>query len=524
MSTIPLLFERAVERFSTHTALSEPLPDGSIATLTYKELQECVWQFAGYLQQQQVRKGQRVMIWSASCSSWLVAYFGSLLAGMVVVPLDIHTTENFLQSLIKITDTAFLITTHKNYNSLEHITLPFIDIEALPTAPLDKFQLPPIEENDIAEIVFTSGTMGQPKGVVLSHFNIVSNAQASLKVVKITSMDRVLSILPLSHMLELTIEMAIIHAGGNIVYARSLAPDTLFRLLATQKITCIVLVPQALQLFMSGIEREVRRQKKDRQWEILHRIASHLPFEWRRLLFGSVHKKFGGHFRLFVCGGAYLSPKLGHRWEHMGIRILQGYGATECSPVISVNPMHDHTLESVGRALPGIELRIGEDGEIMVKGPNVAQGYWQQPEATAASFQDGWYATGDLGYLDRRNNLYIKGRKKNLIVLANGMNVYPEDIENALQTQPEIKDAVVFGLNAENQGPTIHAVLLLEDAKSEDTKLAKAIIQRTNKLLVPHQQIKGFTVWHEEDFPRTLTLKVKRQDVLSTLPQLRMQP
>jgi long-chain acyl-CoA synthetase len=518
MSTIPLLFERSVERFATRPALSEPLPDGSIATLTYQELQERIWQFAGYLQQQQVRKGQRVMIWSASCSNWLVAYFGSLLAGMVVVPLDVHTTENFLQSLIAITDTTFLITTHKNYNNLEHATPTFIDIDALPTAPLDKIKLPPIEENDIAEIVFTSGTMGKPKGVVLSHFNIVSNAQASLKVVNITFKDRVLSILPLSHMFELTIEMAIIHAGANIVYARSLAPDTLFRLLATQKITCIVLVPQALQLFMNGIEREVRRQKKDQQWELLHKLAPHLPFRWRRLLFGSVHKKFGGHFRLFVSGGAYLSPSLGHRWEHMGIRILQGYGATECSPVISVNPMNDHTLESVGRALPGIELRIGEDSEIMVKGPNVAQGYWQQPEATAAAFQDDWYATGDLGYLDSRNNLYIKGRKKNLIVLANGMNVYPEDIENALQTQPEVKDAVVFGLNNKNQEPTVHAVLLLDDEKQ-----AKAIVQRTNKLLVPHQQIRGFTVWQEEDFPRTLTLKVKRQDVLDALPQLHAQ-
>lgn len=317
-------------------------------------------------------------------------------------------------------------------------------------------------------------------------------------------------------MLELTIEMAVIHAGSSIVYARSLVPDTLFRLLATQKITCIVLVPQALQLFMNGVEREVRRQKKERQWNILHKIAPLIPFQSRRLLFHAVHKNFGGQFRLFICGGAYLSPDLGYRWEHMGFRVLQGYGATECSPVISVNPLDDHTLESVGQALPGVELRISDEDEIMVKGPNVAQGYWQQPEATADAFQDGWYATGDLGYLDRQHNLYIKGRKKNLIVLANGLNVYPEDIENTLLTQPEIKDAVVFGLTEQNQGPTVHAVLLLEDASQ-----AKAAVQRTNKLLTPHQQIKGFTVWQEQDFPRTLTLKVKRQDVLNLLLEQR---
>jgi long-chain acyl-CoA synthetase len=364
--------------------------------------------------------------------------------------------------------------------------------------------------------VFTSGTTGQPKGVMLSHWNIASDAIASLEIVRITKDDRTLSILPLSHMFELTIEMAEFEAGASILYARSLVPDTLLRLLGTQNVTCMVLVPQALQLFMNGIERQVRMQKKEKQWELLHRVARRLPFGARRRLFGAVHKRFGGHFKFFVSGGAYLPPKLAARWENMGFRVLQGYGATECSPVVSVTRFDDHTYESIGQPLPGMEVRIAEDGELLVRGPNVALGYWKSPEATAAAFQNGWYHTGDLGSKDDKGRIYLKGRKNNLIVLANGLNVYPEDIENVLLGNPAIKDAVVFGLMEKDEGPTVYGILLMEDPSK-----ARAAIQQANKQLASHQQVRGYIVWPESDFPRTHTLKVKRQDVLEKLQAIR---
>jgi long-chain acyl-CoA synthetase len=337
-------------------------------------------------------------------------------------------------------------------------------------------------------------------------------------VVNIQPDDRALSVLPLSHMFELTIELAIFRCGASIVYARSLVPDTLLRLLGSQHVTCMVLVPQALQLFMNGIERQVRMQKKERQWELLHRIARWLPFRLRRVLFSAVHKRFGGHFRFFVSGGAYLPPKLAERWENMGFRVMQGYGSTECSPVVSVTPYDDHTFESIGKPLPGIEVRIAEDSELLVHGPNVAQGYWKNPEATAAAFQDGWYYTGDLGSKDDKGRLYLKGRKKNLIVLANGLNVYPEDIENILLTNPAIKDAIVIGLMEGDSGPHVHAILLMEDPSQ-----AKAAIHQANKQLAPHQQIRGYTIWPETDFPRTHTLKVKRPEVLEKFQTIRSQ-
>lgn len=518
MQTINALFAADVERFGNRPALVEPVEGAEMSVLTYRTLQERARGFAGYLQQQGIAQGERIIIWSVSRSDWMIAYLGALLLGIVVVPLDVNTKEDFLARIAAVTNAKLLITTRKQFEGLKQSSLPFADIDALPQAALDEGTLPKVQPDDLAELVFTSGTTGQPKGVMLSHANITSNAVAALAVVRITADDKMLSILPLSHMFELTIEIALLHSGGCCVYARSLVPDTLLRLLATQHITCMVLVPQALQLFLGGIEREVRRQNRERAFQTLLRVAAYLPFGWRRVLFASVHKRFGGHFHFFVSGGAYLPPKIARQWELMGFRVLQGYGATECSPVISVTPIHDHTYESVGKPLPGLEVRMADDHEILVRGPNVAQGYWQNPEATAATFKDGWYYTGDLGELDARGNLYLRGRKKNLIVLANGLNVYPEDVENVLHTFLQIKDAVVVGLMEDGGGPQVHAILLMDDPSE-----AKSVIQQANKRLAPQQQVRGFTIWTDGDFPRTHTLKVKRQDVLARLDTMRQQ-
>lgn len=521
METINDLFENAVQRFPERPALIEPAENArgeqeNMANLSYTMLRQRVQQFAGYLQEQQIQKGERLMLWSASRIDWMVAYLGALLVGAVVVPLDVNTKEDFLARLAGTTEARYLITTTKQYQTLQMPLLPLIDIDHLPTGIFQVELLPSVQSGDLAELVFTSGTTGQPKGVMLSHGNIASNARAALQMVDVHPEDRALSILPLSHMLEATIEVAILSCGASIVYARTLVPDTLLKLLASQGITCMILVPQALHLFMNGIERQVRLQKKERAWEMLHRVAPRLPFTWRRLLFGAVHKRFGGHFRFFIAGGAYLNPQLAQRWENMGFRVQQGYGTTECAPVVSVTPYADHIHDSVGKTMPGVRVRIAEDGEILVHGPNVALGYWKSPEATEAAFKDGWYHTGDLGYQDERGFLYIKGRKKNLIVLANGLNVYPEDVENVLVTNAAVKDAVVIGLAENTHGPVVHAVLLMENPA-----LARDVVQQANKHLAAHQQVRGFTIWPETDFPRTHTLKVKRPELLEMLPAVR---
>ena len=518
MDTINNLFATAVEQFGGRVALIEPANDASMSTFTFSKLQQRVQSFAGHLQERALQKGERVLIWSESRIDWMVAYLAVLQVGGVVVPLDSHSMEDFIIRIAQTTEAKYLIATRQLFATLQSPPVPLIDLDALPGGVFDATKVPAIGENDLAEIVFTSGTTGQPKGVMLSHRNIASNATASLKIVEITPNDRLLSILPLGHMFELTLELAILKSGSSVLYARSLVPDTLLKLLGSQHITFMILVPQALQLFLNGIERQVRLQKKEKQWELLHRIAARLPFRLRPLLFRPVHKSLGGHFRFFISGGAYLSPKLSQRWENMGIRVLQGYGTTECSPVVSGTSYNEHLLESVGKPLPGVEVRIAEDGEIVVRGPNVALGYWKNPEITAADFRDGWYYTGDLGYMDNQGNLYLKGRKNNLIVLANGMKVYPEDVENILLTIPSIKDAVVVGLKEGDQGPVVHGILLIDDPDH-----ARAAIQQTNRQLASHQQVRNYTIWPEEDFPRTYTMKVRRPELLEKLQALKQQ-
>ncbi len=516
MKTIHELLHTAVSRYGARVALIEPVDDGGMVTLTYNDLLERAHGFAGALHELGLQKGDRLLLWSASRIDWMAAFLGAMLIGAVVVPLDINSKEDFLSKIEQSTEAKYLITSQKQYSGLKQSHAPLIDIDALPQSRLDMATLPEINGDDLAELVFTSGTTGQPKGVMLSHLNITSDAIAAVTFVNILKDDRALSILPLSHMFELTIEIAILYVGASVVYARTLSPDTLLKLFASEHVTCMVLVPQALQLFLNGIERQVRQQKKEKQWEVLHRIAERLPFRFRRVLFRQVHKRFGGNFHFFVSGGAYLPPNLHKRWENMGFRVIQGYGATECAPVVSATPYNEHVYNSIGKPIPGVEVRIAGDGELLVKGPNVAPGYWKNPEATAAAFENGWYHTGDLGFKDGKGNLYLKGRKKNLIVLANGLNVYPEDIENVLLTNPSIKDAVVFGLMEKDAGPTVHGVLLMDEPDQ-----AKSAIQQANKQLASQQQIRGFTVWPDQDFPRTHTLKVKRPEVLERLQSMR---
>lgn len=380
----------------------------------------------------------------------MIAYLATLLVGAVAVPLDVHTQEDTLSRIIRTTEATYLITTPKQYQHLKEPPLPLIDITHVPESTLDPSQLPHVQGDDLAELVFTSGTTGQPKGVMLSHRNITSNALAALQVIDMHPDDRSLSILPLSHMFEMTIEVALLSQGASVMYARSLIPNTLLGLLGAHDITCMVLVPHVLELFMKSLEREVRRGKK-KVFELLHRMASYLPFSWRRLLFRRVHARFGGQFHFFISGGASLAPDLTRRWENMGFRVLQGYGATECAPIITATPERARKYGTVGKPLPGQQVRIAEDGEILVKGSNVAMGYWKDPEATKAAFKGGWYATGDLGFLDAQGFLFLKGRKNNLIVLANGLNVSPEEVEQVLLANPAIKDVAIIGLPKDHQ-------------------------------------------------------------------------
>jgi len=240
-------------------------------------------------------------------------------------------------------------------------------------------------------------------------------------------------------------------------------------------------------------------------------VARYLPMNLRRILFRDVHARLGGRLDFVVCGGAHLDARLAQRWENLGIKVVIGYGLTEASPIVTVNSLAHRNLRSVGRPVPCTQLRLAPDGEILIRGRNVTRGYWRDPEATRQAFAEGWYRTGDLGHLDAAGELYLKGRKKNMIALPNGLNVYPEDVEQALLQEAGVRDAVVIG--RERGGDVeLHALLLLEEGVD-----AAGLVGRVNRRLAAHQRLKGHLVWPEPDFPRTHTLKPKRDEMIKAI-------
>ena len=468
-----------------------------------------------------IERGARVLVWGTSSSPQLAAtYLGCLRAGIVLVPVDPRSTDDFVQRLAIQTEARALIVDGPQGADLE---LPRIALESLPDGMAIE-ELPPLADwpaaGDLAEIVFTSGTTGDPKGVMLTHANILSNLDAIYEIVPRRNY-RLISLLPLSHMLEQTpgIFMATEY-GCEVTYVPSRLPATILLAMQRRRPEILVVVPLLLELLMRGIEREVRAQGKWRLWQGLNFAAARLPMAGRRLLFRSVLAKFGGELEMLFCGGARLDPELAKSWERMGVKVIEGYGATECSPLVTANSIERRVFGSVGRSVKHVELRVSDEGELQVRGPNVAEGYWRNEAATAAAFSaDGWYRTGDLAEIDGDGEVRLHGRLRDMIVLASGLNVYPEDLEAALRLEPEVADCVALVVPRGEQRERIEAIVLASPEAGDEAALAAAV-QRANKRLAPHQRMSGHIRWPDEDFPRTTSLKVQRRLVLARLHEL----
>ncbi len=519
MDTLVDLLDESRRKFGSNPALLVK-PTYKYLVWNYQQLWDASGQIASWLQQQGVGKGDRVLLWGPNMPQWIMAFFGAFRVGAVTVPLDVRSAPDFVTRVSRLTEPKLALVSRRTDTS---------PIDGLPAAHLEDLDqrvadcpLEPATVNvgpdDLAEIMFTSGTTGDPKGVMLTHRNILSNAQAVSSIFAGRETDRILSLLPLSHMLEQCGGLLVpLLSGARIVYPVSRQPTFLFKAFHENKISLLLLVPQGLQLLMNGIEREVERQGKTAVWAKLQGIAPNLPMSARRRLFATVHRRFGGGLRCVFTGGSFLDPILARKWENLGIPIVEGYGATEASPVVTFNGLSDRVLGSVGKNLPGQKVRVAEDGEVLAAGPNITPGYWKNQQATNDSFEGEWYKTGDLGYLDEAGRLYLRGRKKDMIVLANGQNVFPEDIEQPLNGHPGVTEGVVVGLPGESSGAeTVHAVLLLGDQQD-----SRSIIDAVNSKLADHQYITSHSVWPEEDFPRTHTLKVKKALVLDQITNSR---
>jgi long-chain acyl-CoA synthetase len=505
------------ERFDTRPALIIR-PTFRTRTMTYRDLATSVPRAARVLADAGLGAGDRAIIWAVNRPEWGLAFLAVEHVGGVAVPLDVRHTTDFGRKIVAQTSPKLVLASRQTEASARALGLPIVWIESLPDLARRAEPLPPaeIDGTALAEIVFTSGTTGEPKGAMLSHGNLVSCATAMTQVLSIGTRDRLLSVLPLSHLYEQVLGfIGPLFVGASVVYPVSRQPAVLVRTFRDFRVTVLLIVPQGLQLLTNAIERKVDQAGRRDRFEQLHRLAKRVPRAIRRLLFRSVLGQFGGRLHTIGVGASALDVEVAGRWTDMGVDVLQGYGATEMGPVVTFTRPERNVVGTVGEAIPGVEVRIADDGEILARGPGRFLGYWQNPEATAAAIDaDGWYRTGDLGAFTEEGMLTFRGRKKDMLALPDGQKVYPEDVESVLRLDPRVGDATVVGWPL-GAGLRVHAVLQLEDPSG-----AADIVRTANATLAPHQQIRGMTVWPDPDLPRTHTLKVRKPEVLARLAAL----
>jgi long-chain acyl-CoA synthetase len=547
------LLDDAATRWAGRRQLALRTDDGLHLPWTAAELKHRSKLVAWRLRELGLQPGDRLLTWSPSTPALPAVYFGAMRAGVIVVPLDLRMAPEVLQRLAERSEAKWLAigtgfdAPDAAAAGLEHLNIR--TVEALGAEPphqradatdeggiddpfpadweaqVDSWARP--TRNTLFEVIYTSGTTGMPKGVMLDHGAILSTLEAISKILPDRE-ERTVSLLPASHLFDQApILFFGLSIGADILYLRSRTPRVIFRALAEHRVTTMVVVPQLLQLFWNGLTREIEKQGKTKLFERSRRIARFLPYWARRLLFRRIHRQLGGSLRLFVSAAAYLPPALQEAWESLGVIVLQGYGATECGPAAATSEK-EHPTATVGRTIAPVKLKLDEQTkEILVGGPTLFKGYWNDEDATRAALADGWYHTGDIGQFDRRGNLLLSGRIKNVIVLPNGLNVFPEDIENVLEqvgiahavvleTAPGRIEAVV--LNPDSP-PVISAASPAPDAPAsadEEKALQSRIdvlIKQANARLGQHQKIDGWRLWPEPDFPRTHTLKIKRGPV-----------
>ena len=492
------------------------------------------------------QKGDCLAILSESKPEFGACLFAAALAGLTVVPLDIKLTKYELTSILSDCEpTVMLVSVHyletakelqKSIPSIKHILVmdeqsynpDTPSIHSLPNRYESKWRRR--SSKSTALIIYTSGTTGSPKGVEITYNNIFSQLE-DLKIVMDhiipTKHCRMLSILPMNHLFELTVGFsAFLNMGYSVYYALSLKPKDILSIMREKQINFMVVVPAFLKLLKTSIESEIKNYSvlEKALFDFKYYIAQFVPFmNVRRLMFRKIHKQFGRHFKACLSGGAPLDINVGKWFSRLGIKVYQGYGLSECSPVVSMNYDKRHDLASVGRILTSLSAKIDtETGELLVKGPAVMKGYHNQPELTAQTItEDGWLHTGDIAEI-RGGHLYITGRIKNMIVLSGGKKVFPEEVEATLEKSPYFKEVCVFGhvrtFGNKDGTEEVTAVIvpteeILKQYNDEEIdKLIKGEVKQLAMKLTAYKRPVNVIVY-KEPLPRTATNKVKRKEV-----------
>jgi long-chain acyl-CoA synthetase len=480
---------------------------------SYADVARAARGFAAELRAHGIRAGDKVIFWSENRPEWIVAFWGCVVSGVVVVPIDYRASPDFLARVARIVS-AKLALVGQDVPPLapqpEGAAVWRLHELAWPDGPRPDT---PIGRDDVAEIIFTSGATADPKGVVITHRNVLANiVPVEREVQKYRRWARpflplrFLNLLPLSHMFGQAMATFIPPMlPGTVIFMRGYNPVEIVAQIKRRRVSVLVSVPKILDVLREHVRR--LDPSLTRRLEIARGgdAASRPPW-WRRWWqHRRLHRVFGYKFWAFVVGAAPLETELEMFWSELAFLVVQGYGLTETAPIVTLNHPFGTRKGSVGKPIAGVEVKIAPDGEILVRGDNVTQGYYHAAEETARAFEDGWFHTGDIGEIADDGQVFIRGRKKEMIVTPEGLNVFPEDVERVLNHLPGVRDSAVVGVTAGGE-ERVNAVLVVDPGVEPD-----AIAREANAMLADHQKIRRAIVWPHGDLPRTEgTRKLKR--------------
>lgn len=497
-NTIPELVVRAAERYGDRTALQWK-NNGTWERFSYRQVLENAQTVANRLSSFGLKKGDHVLLFAENSPQWGMCHLGAVLAGLVVVPIDWQTWHREVWSVAAFTDARAILASTKALARLtteelsanessktprlllsvnrfaEPFALPNLPRSTSPPIVLEVATSPSVDPDDPVAIVFTTGTMVNPKGAVHTHRTFLSNVRGVNYYLSVSEADRLVSVLPLYHCLEFTCGFLMaLYGGAQVTYSHSLKPRVIIDLMKETRATCLLGVPTLFSLIREDIERRILKSAssflRSNLLETSQRVNFSLDQRFgaslAKRLFGNVHQEFGGNVRVLVSGGSSLGSSLYRYFKALGMPIYEGYGLTETAPVLTVNPLDQSREASAGKPLPGVELRLYRPdrdgvGEIIVRTPSLMLGYYRNDEATRAVIRDGWFHTGDLGWVDMDGFVYVTGRCKDVIVTGAGKNVYPTDLEAIYSTLPAVGEICVVGVRS-GLTEDVHAVVVPE--------------------------------------------------------------
>ncbi len=496
------------------------IKDEKWTSITYAEFLTMANAAASFLKAEGVRKGGRVAIVAENRPEWCVFYLGTLMLGAVAVPVDMRLTPGEIRNILEHSGAAAVIFTRQTAKAVKEavagLEARLIDADSTGVEDAGGISYEETGEDDLASLLYTSGTTGAPKGAMLTHGNLCSDADAVRAVDIIVEEENVLSALPLHHTYPFMCTFVLpLLVGGSITYPKGLKGPNIVDAVKATGVTLIVAVPLMLELMRDRIFNRIGElpgpfgRAALSFIKVCGYIREKTGINPGRLLFA---RTLGRQFRFFACGGARLEPRVMRDMEALGFTVVEGYGLTETSPIVTFNPIDRRKPGSVGKAVKGAEIKIINPdekgvGEVAIRGPMVMRGYYKNPEATGSAMKDGWFLSGDFGYFDGDGYLFITGRAKEVIVLSSGKNVYPEDVEKLYLKIPLIKELCVVS----HEGK-LHAVVVPDAGHPVEGDFEEALRREIKNLsdnIASHMRIAGYTI-SQEQLPRTPLGKLRR--------------